>query len=110
MSDAAAWLGRPGVQLALALWCGAGLLVGTLVGWWRNRTLLGAGTGLLLGPLGWWLTWLLPARFRECPACSRPIRVQATSCPKCGADVSAVELRSSRSSMKGSQTGTRRPW
>jgi hypothetical protein len=110
VSGAANWLQQPNVQFALALWCSAGLVVGAVIGWWRNRLWLGVCAGLVLGPLGWWLTWLLPARFRECPACSRAIRVQAQTCRRCGADVRATEARSTRSSLKGSQTATRRPW
>ena len=37
MSAAADWLRQPQVQLALAFWCGGGLAVGVLVGWWRNQ-------------------------------------------------------------------------
>ncbi|HET7844512.1 MAG TPA: hypothetical protein VFL14_10205 [Xanthomonadales bacterium] len=110
MNAALDWLQRQDVQLALAAWCGAGLLVGVLVGWLRNRIVLGAVAGLVLGPVGWWVTWLLPARFRECPSCSRPIRVQAAHCRHCGADVAAVEGRSTRSSLKGSTTAARKPW
>jgi hypothetical protein len=110
VSAATHWLGQAHVQLALALWCATGLGVGTLVGWWRNRLLLGAATGIVLGPLGWWLTWIAAARVRDCPACSRAIRVQATQCRHCGAHVRAIDERSARSSLKGSMTGTRRPW
>ena len=110
MNAAAAWLRQPDVQLALAIWCGVGVVFGTLLGWWRNRAWLGALAGLVLGPIGWWLTWMLPGRFRECPGCQRPLRVQATRCGRCGADVLAVDARSSRSSLKGSVTGARRPW
>lgn len=110
MNVLADWLQQPHLRLALALWCGVGLLVGLLVGWRRNRVVLGAVAGVVLGPIGWWVTWMLPARLRECPACSRPIRVQAVTCRHCGADVRATESRSSRSSLKGSVTGARQPW
>ena len=110
MNAVSAWLAQPGVPLALAAWSGTGLAVGLLIGWWRNRLLFGAVAGMLLGPIGWVLAWLAPGRFRECPACTRPIRVQAERCRHCGADVTKVDARSSRSSLKGSITGTRQPW
>ena len=40
---------------------------------------------------------------RECPACSRRIPARAKRCPKCGADIAAVEARSTRSDLKARQ-------
>ena len=99
----------PPWAVATAAWVVGGALVGAAVGWWRNRLLQGTFAGALLGPIGWWAVGRLPGRFRECPACSRPIRTQLRTCPHCGADVLRTEHRSPRSSLKGTDS-SRGPW
>jgi len=100
----AAWL------YALGAWVITGALAGAAVGWWgRNRFWRGALLGAVLGPLGWWLVWRKPGAFAECGACSRPVRVQARTCPHCGAGRAQAAGRSSRSQLKGVER-TRAPW
>lgn len=95
---------------ALATWAGVGALAGAAIGWWaRNRFWRGALLGALLGPVGWWLLWRAPGAFAECAACSRPVRVQARTCPHCGAGRAQSLARSSRSQLKGVERG-RAPW
>ena len=77
---------------ALAIWVGAGALLGAL-----------------LGPVGWWLVWRTPGAFDECGACSRPVRVQARTCPHCGASRMRPLGRSTRSQLKGVERA-RGPW
>ena len=48
---------------------------------------------------------LLLRKRRECPACSRKISARAQRCPKCGADVAALDAKSSRSELKGRGKG-----
>jgi ribosomal protein L40E len=85
----------------LVAWVAAGLVGGCIVGWQRNRWLAGPSAGAVLGPLGWWLVWRLPARWRECPACSARIAIDARTCRHCGADVQRASARSARSELKG---------
>ena len=99
---------RPHLSLALT-WVIAGGAVGAVVGFFKNRVWRGALLGATLGPLGWLILGLLEGDFRDCPACSRPIRVQAKVCPHCRASVSRVEGRSPRSSLKGTAS-SKDPW
>lgn len=99
---------RPYLPLALT-WVVAGALGGAAIGWIKNRLWRGVLLGATLGPIGWLVVGLLEGAFRECPACSRPIRVQARVCPHCHASVVRVEGRSPRSSLKGSSS-SQRPW
>jgi hypothetical protein len=89
----------------LAAWSGAGFVGGVLVAWRRNRWILGPLLGLLLGPLGWLLVLRMAARLRECPACSRPIAIGASTCRHCGADVVRAQARSARSSVRAIDRG-----
>jgi hypothetical protein len=83
-------------------WIGVGASIGAALGWWgRNRFLRGALLGAALGPLGWWLLWRAPGAWAECAACSRPARVQARTCPHCGASREHRVGRSTRSQLKG---------
>lgn len=99
---------RPHLPLA-ATWVIAGGLIGAAVGWFKNRIWRGVLLGSTLGPLGWLILGLLEGDFRDCPGCSRPIRVQAKVCPHCRASVARVEGRSPRSSFKGTES-SKRPW
>ena len=95
---------------ALAVWVGAGALLGAAIGWWgRNRLWRGALLGAALGPVGWWLVWRAPGAFEECSTCSRPVRVQARTCPHCGASRMRPNGRSTRSQLKGVERA-RGPW
>lgn len=95
---------------ALAIWVAVGALAGAAIGWWgRNRFWRGALLGALLGPMGWWLLWRTRGAFAECASCSRPVRVQARTCPHCGAGRAQSLARSSRSQLKGVERG-RAPW
>ncbi len=94
------WSDPPLWALLAAGWVLVGALVGAAVGWWRNRLLQGTFAGAALGPIGWWVVGSMPGRFRECPACSRALRVQLRTCSHCGADVVRAEHRSARSSLK----------
>ena len=83
---------------------------GAAIGWWgRNRFWRGELLGALLGPVGWWLLWRTRGAFAECGSCSRPVRVQARTCPHCGAGRDQASGRSSRSQLKGVERG-RAPW
>ncbi len=85
----------------LVAWAAVGFVGGCLVGWQRNRWLAGPVVGGLLGPVGWWLIWRLPARWRECPVCSMRIDIDARTCRHCGADVLRSTARSARSELRG---------
>jgi hypothetical protein len=89
----------------LAAWAAVGFVGGVAVAWRRNRWLLGPALGMLFGPLGWWWVSRLPARLRECPACSRPISTSASTCRHCGADVNRVAARSKRAALKSADRG-----
>ena len=99
---------RPHLAIALT-WVVVGGIGGAIVGWIKNRVLRGVVLGATLGPVGWIIVGVLEGNFRDCPACSRPIRVQALTCRHCGASVARVEARSARSSLKGTETA-KRPW
>lgn len=89
----------------LAGWAAVGFIGGVLVGWRRNRWILGPSLGMVFGPLGWWWVARLPRRLRECPACSRLISTSANTCRQCGADVNRVAARSARAAMKSADRG-----
>ena len=99
---------RPHLPLAMT-WVVAGGIGGAIVGWIKNRLWRGVLLGATLGPVGWIILGLLEGDFRDCPACSRPLRVQARVCPHCRASVARVEGRSPRSSLKGTAS-SKRPW
>ena len=53
--------------------------------------------GLCATLLGAWLAHQVEAWWRRpCPACARPIRVEASRCPSCRADVPVVEMKDPR--------------
>ncbi|HZP67322.1 MAG TPA: hypothetical protein VFB32_13560 [Rudaea sp.] len=75
----------------LWLWAIGITVVGGAVGWWIGRrkntvtrdVLLGAS----LGPIGWIISWLLPAPKPKpaCPACRKPVDGGDAHCRHCGA-------------------------
>ncbi len=87
------------VSLGL-IWTVVGAIGGALIGVFRNRLLLGLVLGGIGGVVGWVVLLILPGAFRECPACAAQIPVQATTCPKCKADVLREGRRSARSDLR----------
>lgn len=81
-------------------WLLSGLVVGAIIGKLRNRLMLGIVLGALGNLVGWIVVLVLPGAFRECPACAAQIPVQATTCPKCKADVLREGRRSARSDLR----------
>ena len=62
-----------------------GLTIGTTRG---HSTLVSAAAGVLLGPLGWVLLWIIPSgKLRVCPYCAEIIKEEATVCRFCGRDI-----------------------
>ncbi len=96
-------------ELIITAWLVVGGVVGAAVGWWRNRLWAGLMLGALLGPIGWLITAGLRARFIECPACSRAVRVQAAVCGHCGASLRRELSRSGRSTLRGTMRSGQ-PW
>jgi hypothetical protein len=82
----------------LWFWAIAFTVVGAVVGWWigkRNNavardTLLGAA----LGPIGWIVSWYLPAPKPKpkpaCPACKREVDAGDAHCRHCGVKLGPV--------------------
>lgn len=46
--------------------------------------------GLLVGPLGWFLVYILPSKRMPCPHCRTPVDKKATVCLKCNRSVVPV--------------------
>ena len=70
--------------------------VGALVGALRGRAAFGFFLGLILGPLGWLFTMLMPDNRRQCPACRGPVHPEATRCRHCSAELPPILKRELR--------------
>jgi len=70
--------------IALTVICGA---VGAYIGRRRNTVVRDAIFGAALGPIGWIISWYLPAPKQQpaCPACKRNVDVGDAHCRHCGA-------------------------
>jgi hypothetical protein len=58
--------------------------IGALIGRARGRISSGLVWGVLLGPLGWLVTALLPDHRLECPLCKGTVPQGAVRCMHCG--------------------------
>lgn len=61
------------------LFCG---LVGMLIGWYRDNTIVGLLLGVVLGPIGWIILFFIDNRWR-CPECGSVVAEWARRCPRC---------------------------
>jgi len=59
--------------------------IGGLIGGYRGRKSDGLMFGLLLGPIGWIITALLPESGAKCPECLGVVPAAAKRCKHCGA-------------------------
>jgi hypothetical protein len=66
-------------------------VIGGMIGSVRNQITSGVVWGLLLGPLGWLITFLLPDQRYKCPECHGPIEEGVRRCRHCGVDLIAVK-------------------
>lgn len=72
----------------LLYWGLFGGLIGAILGkYFRNHAGGGALLGLLLGPLGWVLVFVLKDNRFKCPHCRSPVVQGATVCRSCGRDI-----------------------
>jgi len=73
--------------LFLFFWLLIGAVVGAHIGKARGRELLGAGLGLILGPIGWLaVAFSEPPKSHSCPHCGGLTRPPYVVCPLCGRD------------------------
>ncbi len=74
--------------IAFTIVCG---VVGALIGKHKNAIARDVFLGLLLGPIGWVISLLLPARKPKpkCPACGKPVETGDKHCRHCGAALAA---------------------
>jgi hypothetical protein len=57
---------------------------GGIIGNARGRLLDGVVYAMILGPLGWFLVYMLPPSFPPCPRCGTPHRAKYPLCNGCG--------------------------
>lgn len=73
---------------SLFLWGIGGALIGAIIGkHFRDHAGGGALLGLLLGPLGWVLVFVLKDNRQKCPHCMSAVPQGATACKSCGRDI-----------------------
>jgi len=60
--------------------------IGYVIGKTRSRGSEGFLLGLLLGPIGWIITLLIPAGGAKCPECMGDVPYGARRCKNCGVD------------------------
>lgn len=76
--------------MELLSWGLVGGLIGAILGkYFRNHAGGGALLGLLLGPFGWVLVFVLKDNRFKCPHCVSPVVRGATVCRACGRDIDA---------------------
>jgi hypothetical protein len=64
--------------------------VGAAIGNSRGRLMFGLLLGLVVGPIGWFLVYILPSTRIPCPHCRTPVDKKATVCLKCNRSVVSV--------------------
>lgn len=60
-----------------------GIVGGGLIGWWRGTFWRDVALGATLGPLGWIVSIVLPARVRKCLACGHRNAAKQSICTRC---------------------------
>lgn len=66
----------------------------TGVGYWaRRRPIAGAMLGIVFGPFGWLLVFLLTDLRVFCPACRSQVEWNASLCPYCRSELSPLKAR-----------------
>jgi hypothetical protein len=79
-----------------------GGIVGFLVGRARGRELDGLALGVLLGPIGWLITFLSKDHRPKCRECGGVIVEGAKKCLHCGSDLlQAIEVCCPKCGQKG---------
>lgn len=61
-----------------------GIAGGALIGWWRGTFWRDVALGAALGPIGWIVAFVLPARVRTCLACGHRNGPKQATCTRCG--------------------------
>jgi hypothetical protein len=61
-----------------------GIVGGGLIGWRRGTFWRDVALGAALGPLGWIVSFVLPARVRVCLACGHRNAARDAVCRRCG--------------------------
>jgi hypothetical protein len=62
--------------------------VGSLIGWYKGRTIVGLVWGAALGPIGWLVMAFYPISWKTCSQCGRVERADRRRCNACGAALS----------------------
>lgn len=77
--------------------------IGGLIGWLRGRPIAGLVWGAALGPIGWLVVALLPARTIDCPECAHPNHTGAKRCGHCGVDLQRAARTTARSRLRAAR-------
>jgi hypothetical protein len=83
-------------------WIGVNAIIGYVIGKSKNDI---SGCGMLsviLGPIGWMISFAIKGNVRKCPFCAEQIKSEANVCRYCGREVTpipSVPVKSSRTSV-----------
>ena len=82
LNDPSLWIWA----IVFTIVCG---VVGALIGRYKNAVARDVALGLLLGPIGWVISLILPARMPQpkCRACGKSVDVGDKHCRHCGASL-----------------------
>jgi hypothetical protein len=85
LSDPSLWIWA----IVFTIVCG---VVGALIGRYKNAVARDVALGLLLGPIGWVISLILPARKPrpKCMACGKSVDVGDRHCRHCGASLTGA--------------------
>jgi hypothetical protein len=82
-------------------------LFGAFLGSFRNRKLLGALLGALLGPVGWLLLFLIQPAYVPCPECNARAHPRWARCPACQCDLQRALQRVSSAQQRAARADWR---
>lgn len=73
------------IDWCLLLWITLiGIVGGALIGWWRGTFWRDVALAAALGPLGWIVSFTLPAASAVCRRCGKASARKAAVCTRCG--------------------------